>query len=429
MRLWSQQELFNCALCYLEKFTKTNTRTKSTKESQMYLSQIMKTHSNRVERIEQERQFAEIIQPNSTPEFQTTLKLPFPTNKVIGIEFISGEIVSTLVIQDTDDVKSAIEWIEDGSYRIAVDFEWKPEFMESDKNPIILFQFCSSKGALIIRHDPMHPGNAILKKFLQSRRFVGKGCQYDHSKLKEKFGEDIGIEIIDIEQVEGVDRNIEQKVEKLQGEPVFAFKSKTISISNWEAKQLSTVQILYAAFDVVALLNSYRGRTDSGAKEVIKVRVKKENGPKEQKNFTKGPKELKAEVPSMFNFNGNHRKARENEEAKGPKQGRKQTHSPPHADVAIEEAKVFVGGINPNATKVDVLHAFKGFGRIKSISIIKPNAHKMEGRRFGHRIGFVEFYSPHAVQSALSWEEPIIVKGVQVSVATARQRVDTTDSE
>lgn len=135
---------------------------------------------------------------------------------------------------------------------IALDLEWEDE--------LCLFQFCSSKRVLIVRH-PNGPGNEILQKFLSAHHFFAKGASNDKKQLKLKFGQDFHQNIEDIAQTRlvpyGFSENFMQMTYQFAGKPTADFKDIRITTSNWSQKYLTMRQILYAAFDVVAIYQCY----------------------------------------------------------------------------------------------------------------------------------------------------------------------------
>lgn len=136
--------------------------------------------------------------------------------------------------------------------KIAMDLEWEDE--------LCLFQFCSSKRVLIIRH-PNGPGNELLQKFLSTHNFFAKGASNDKKQLKLKFGEDFHQNIEDIAQTRltpyGYSENFMQMTYQFAGKPTADFKDIRITTSRWSQKNLTMRQVLYAAFDVVAIYQCY----------------------------------------------------------------------------------------------------------------------------------------------------------------------------
>ena len=212
------------------------------------------------------------------------------------------------------------ENVEDKNDPIALDLEWEDE--------ICLFQFCfkNTKNVIIIRH-PDGPGNADLLSFLKTHYFYAKGTHSDLKQLKRKFNitnvynivnnevvndeipEDQFDECILVEDIERTrlipyDNSVKfmDMVKKFAGEPTAEFKNVQISISNWSYTDLTKRQILYAAFDVVALVECYA------------------NYPPPLKHLTRKEKrkKKKKEIDQLRPYNPNHKK-RERQRGKSSK--------------------------------------------------------------------------------------------------------------
>ncbi|EAY01345.1 3'-5' exonuclease family protein [Trichomonas vaginalis G3] len=139
---------------------------------------------------------------------------------------------------------------------ICIDFEWRVSYSSKFQNHISLFQFATDNCALLIRHLPPQPSE-ILKEFLETHSFIGKSTGNDMRKLKDLFGTDINVKIEDIASnrlcPHGFSRNFHDMVATFVGPPLFSIKDKTVTLSNWERPKLAIIQVLYAAFDVIAL--------------------------------------------------------------------------------------------------------------------------------------------------------------------------------
>lgn len=151
----------------------------------------------------------------------------------------------------------------EGEETIALDLEWDDE--------LSLFQFCSCKKVLIIRH-PLGEGNQVLQNFLKSHKFYAKGIHNDKIKLKEKFGQTFQENIEDIAKTRLVPHRFSENFMKMTlqfaGTPTAVFKDIRITVSDWsESHELTARQILYAAFDVVALYQAYPNFPPAGTKK------------------------------------------------------------------------------------------------------------------------------------------------------------------
>lgn len=135
---------------------------------------------------------------------------------------------------------------------ISIDLEWKDE--------LSLFQFCFDKIVIIIRH-PEGEANQTLLDFLRNHQFIGKGTRNDLIKLNEKFHHDFSSNIEDIAKTRlepyGHSINFVQMTLQFAGKPTAEFKDVRITTSDWDLEELTMRQVLYAAFDAVAVSIAY----------------------------------------------------------------------------------------------------------------------------------------------------------------------------
>lgn len=214
---------------------------------------------------------------NGFPTLLDYGKLPWNLNSKYSIEFYPDFVISVLLISTNDlHLQDNLNNIENGEEPIALDLEWEDE--------ICLFQFCSSKGCLIIRH-PCGQGNPILRSFLETHSFYGKGNHNDLQKLTEKFGLTFKIDLEDIERTRLIPNscsiNFIQMSEQFAGQSTAVFKDKEMTFSNWEDETLSMRQVMYAAFDVVALFKCYPNFPPASTN--VKITQVKKKGPKGKK--------------------------------------------------------------------------------------------------------------------------------------------------
>ncbi|OHT02324.1 hypothetical protein TRFO_07142 [Tritrichomonas foetus] len=176
-----------------------------------------------------------------------------------NVEFFDNEFTNVLLVNYNDEnLEKLLNSYIDGN-PIALDLEWKCD-RGNTNNPIALYQICTSKGALLIRSPKIKPSANeldVLKNFFGSNKFIMKGMMCDRNKLKSMFGNDFQMEVEDVEATRLAaykeSKNFQAMVERYAGIPAAQFKDKKISTSNWQAKTLSALQVLYAAFDVVSL--------------------------------------------------------------------------------------------------------------------------------------------------------------------------------
>lgn len=174
-------------------------------------------------------------------------------NEQHSIEFYPNYIMPVLLISaDCENLKQHLEEICNDDEPIALDLEWN--------DYISLFQFCTSKGCLIIRnHQPKE--NIIIRSFLESHSFYGKGNHNDRQKLAQMFGDTFKIALEDVEQTRLIPNNCSinfiKMSEEFAGKSTAVFKDKEMTFSDWDTETLTMRQVMYAAFDVVALVKCY----------------------------------------------------------------------------------------------------------------------------------------------------------------------------
>ena len=186
--------------------------------------------------------------------------VPWKHEGFVSVEFFEGCPTPICVTNVSDDnFEDLLRWVDDGSDYLYADLEWRPECKKGDKHRPCIFQIGSSKGALVIRHPTDLPASVPLLNFLNSHKFYMKGMFCDREKLRLLYGADIDLSRFDDMEVTMLrrlraSRNFNAMVDQWASKPLSAqFKDKRISVSDWEAPTLSTGQVLYAAFDVVAL--------------------------------------------------------------------------------------------------------------------------------------------------------------------------------
>ena len=198
--------------------------------------------------------------------------VPWESNTTKYVEFFKNELTRVQVIDITSpSLKKTLEALKDG-HPISVDFEWLPDYSADSKHPISLFQFCSSKGVLIVLNAEIivkkgskltspsefrkacPHGINVLMKFFSSNSFYGKGMGNDKIKINQFFGKSFQFEDLAVTRLKphNYPLNFSKLVNKICGKTVVQFKDKRVSRSKWNKRPLSSKQVIYAAFDAFA---------------------------------------------------------------------------------------------------------------------------------------------------------------------------------
>jgi hypothetical protein len=184
-----------------------------------------------------------------------------------AIEFFPGLIAPVRVISVNDaQFPAALRDLVDG-YRFALDIEWQPDLDPESANLPSVFQIASSRGVLVIQHPVNQLPNRVLRTFLTEHRFYSKGMFMDRVKLRARFGPTFPLDQFeDIEETllrpNQFSVNYQKMLETWAPESCAPFKDRKIQLSDWSRESLTVSQVLYAAFDVVALrLVNYNIRT------------------------------------------------------------------------------------------------------------------------------------------------------------------------
>ncbi|EAY00495.1 3'-5' exonuclease family protein [Trichomonas vaginalis G3] len=215
------------------------------------------------------------------------------------VDFFENTPVSVTVISsESDKLSECFNQFDDGNV-ICIDLEWKPN-RNDQAHPISLFQFCSSKGVLIVPNS-LEDGTDSLHNFLQAHTFYAKGISQDKKKLRQMFDETF--DIIDIEKYyltpNNLPLNFEQMITTLVGEPSAQFKDKKMTTSDWTKRPLSVKQILYAAFDVYGLFLAVKSLKMKYKSQKI-VQPPKQKSKKDRKRKDKTEKVKKEPTPKSY---------------------------------------------------------------------------------------------------------------------------------
>ncbi|KAI3424211.1 hypothetical protein D9Q98_009567 [Chlorella vulgaris] len=142
---------------------------------------------------------------------------------------------------------------------LAIDLEWKPDFVRGENNPVAVMQLASSTLCLILQLRYLGFPQE-LQQFLRSRTITYVGMNYrtaDYAKMQASFGwcsRDFGSfeDLADVAARVGYgQRGLSALATSVLG--LSLPKLKRVTLSNWEAWDLSLEQIQYAALDALAV--------------------------------------------------------------------------------------------------------------------------------------------------------------------------------
>lgn len=168
------------------------------------------------------------------------------------VEFFEGEFTRIKFITSDHPSLAKSLWSLKDRGSIALDLEWNPYKMDK----ISLFQFCTSKGCLIVKYTAP---SKMLKTFIKVNKFIIKDASNDRKMLKKTFDGHVYCNLYDV-AVEVLRRNrLSENFDTMLSlfcdkKPTDHFKNKNISLSMWDGP-ISVPMMLYAAFDVVGLYN------------------------------------------------------------------------------------------------------------------------------------------------------------------------------
>lgn len=160
------------------------------------------------------------------------------------------------VIDNIDDVNRACDYLISQS-AIGFDTETRPSFKAGVSNKVALLQLSSHEYCFLFRLSKMRLDKAIIK-VLESRKIakVGAAIRDDLRALQtlRHFKPDGFVDL----QTYAAGWGIEEKsVRKMAGIVLGHKVSKAQRLSNWEASELTSAQISYAATDAWVCLEIY----------------------------------------------------------------------------------------------------------------------------------------------------------------------------
>lgn len=201
---------------------------------------------------------------DESPSMYTTFKISADYEKIY-----LPEGLQVYLVEHPKHVPDALERLRASMQDrvIAIDLEWRPEVVAGRFSPVALMQLSSSTVCVLIRVSSMSfvlP--PAVKAFLEDPSLVLLGFGWDSSdenKMKQTFsmGKAQFRRFVDLQHV-GAALGYQSlglaKMTKMVLGHVLP-KVKAISRSNWAARKLTMHQIKYAALDVFATGQVYRG--------------------------------------------------------------------------------------------------------------------------------------------------------------------------
>lgn len=227
------------------------------------------------------------------------------------IEFFPGQFSKVYLLDAVNDIQKYAPLISCDDV-IFFDMEYLP-LNRVEAAPVCLFQFCCSKGAFLFRQRK-NEKNEEMMHFLSKEnglKFVAKGIPGDMDRLRRFFGDDFEMNIEDVELTRlrpyNFSLNFEKMVEKFGGKPSELFKDKKVSCSNWNSKKLKKIQVIYSAFDVVALFQCYPNYFPRKSETFWQPKIRKSNPKRELVKKAVSLKKLrnseKVDVDQFWNSN------------------------------------------------------------------------------------------------------------------------------
>lgn len=163
----------------------------------------------------------------------------------LPLKTFNGELI---VVDSFEKIKTALDYLQKQRV-LGFDTETKPSFKKGQKNVVALLQLSTSGKAFIFRLNKIGLPEGLVKILVNPKIIkAGADLRQDLSAL-QKIGNFIPDGFIDIQKYSNEFGIIDNGLKKLTA-IILGFKiSKAQRLTNWEAPELTTSQLTYAATD------------------------------------------------------------------------------------------------------------------------------------------------------------------------------------
>lgn len=181
-----------------------------------------------------------------------------------SIEFFEDELTIVKLVSFDDQLDEFINWLDDGN-PIAVDHQWSSKSRNQDENSITLFQFCSSKGVLLVQRNPeTTANNESLLNFMKSHKLFAKTTKRDYIKFQQVFGQEASkISFEDITRTRllanGESASFDEMVNRFcEKKPSIKLNNRSFQKYHWDNNPLKKMQVIFAGFRVIELYEAMK---------------------------------------------------------------------------------------------------------------------------------------------------------------------------
>jgi len=212
---------------------------------------------------------------------------------MLKAEFVEG-ITTYIYYTNICDrkLRDALKWVTEivgPKESLPIDLKWRAS---GGHGKASLIQIGTAQRVILIRYARKnnHPNGEILKKFLLSRKLIGKKIYCNLRKLEERFEVEFK-NIVNFEEVYlrqyGLTPNFIKMYQHYDVKPTAEYNDKRVPMSNWEDKFLTKQQIMHSTFDVVALHLSYEKACELHPNAAEEYKARKRRSRKRHSQMTK----------------------------------------------------------------------------------------------------------------------------------------------